>query len=110
MQNSDKKQNIKNYKKQFAERKKTVKIPSELTNNILEFARVNNLTINPFGLVYYAESYQMFKHCACDKDRITCPCGDLALSDITRSGRCLCGLYYKDIETFMKMQGWMDEK
>ena len=91
--------------------KKTKKkaIPKKLVAGILEFARVHQFTINPFGLSYWIENYQTFHHCVCDKDRPLCPCPE-APEEVSQKGRCLCKLYWKDLATFMKEQGWEVEK
>lgn len=75
---------------------------------ILKHTLDNKLTIHPFGLTYYAESVTKTGHCPCDPIRVECPC-DQAKSEIDEKGHCLCGLFWKDLNTFCKEKGWEDE-
>jgi len=80
--------------------------------DILEFAREFKLVVNPAkGMELQVEYFFRFGFCPCDptRQRAKCPC-DEALEDIKKTGHCLCKLFWRDLDTFMKIYEEDDEK
>jgi len=70
------------------------------TQEIVEFAIANKLTINPaIGYGYSAENFLLFGNCACAPERKHCPC-DQCLDDVKVKGWCKCHLFYRSLEVF----------
>jgi len=69
---------------------------------VLDFAIQHKCLINPTGYNYYLEGFNEFGHCVCDrtKTRVHCPCDEAPL-EIAEKGKCLCGLFWRDYETYM---------
>lgn len=84
---------------------KKKQMPKKLVYTMLAFARDNHFCLHPFGVEKYVDNYQTFGHCACDKSRPACPCPE-AIEEVKADGFCKCRFYWKDIDTFMKVQGW----
>ena len=84
-------------KKQIKASKKEL---NEKRREILDFARDNNLIINPsVGYNYYVDSYFMFLRCPCDESRHNCPCPE-SVKECKDGGWCKCRLYWRDYDTF----------
>jgi hypothetical protein len=69
---------------------------------VLDFAIAHKCVVNPTGYEYYLEGFNEFGHCVCDrnKTRVHCPCSE-AQQEIADKGKCLCGLFWRDYETYM---------
>lgn len=64
----------------------------ETRNNILEFAKANNLKFYPKkSLDEHLVRYISLNHCPCRRERPICPCPE-SLEDIKARGRCVCWL------------------
>lgn len=82
---------------------KKKKIPVDLEYSIIAFARDHNFTVHPLGLTRYAESYMEFSYCPCDPARKECPCAE-SIDEVNTVGHCKCRLYWKDLNTYIKIQ------
>ena len=75
---------------------------SALIRDILAFAREHNVVINPrVGYSYFVDGFRDNGHCPCRPDRLDCPCRE-SPEEILRNGHCACGLFYRDLATFLK--------
>ena len=80
--------------------KTSVKTFNKKRREIVDFARDNNLIINPgVGYDYYVESYFKFACCPCDTERKNCPCSE-AKDEVNEIGWCKCRLFWRDLNTF----------
>ncbi|MFH0712376.1 MAG: hypothetical protein V2A55_00740 [Candidatus Jorgensenbacteria bacterium] len=77
------------------------KITREQAIKTLRFAQENKLLINPAGMEYYLEGFARFQACPCDTKRPACPCSQ-ALEEIQKEGHCLCRLFWKDYQAYLK--------
>jgi len=68
---------------------------------IIRFAIEHCCIINPIGYGRFAESFNMFNACPCDKSRKACPCPQ-APTEIGQDGHCTCQLFWRDYETYWK--------
>ncbi len=71
---------------------------------IVSFAITNNFTISPaVGYLYTIKNLMDIGCCPCDTDRKHCPCSE-AYNEVTLMGKCKCGLFWSDLETFRKLE------
>ncbi len=76
------------------ERRKATKI-------IVAIAKINGMTIHPaIGYDYFVGNLLLLGHCACVPGREHCPCPE-SVYEVAEEGKCKCGLYWKDLETWM---------
>ena len=79
-----------------------MKTKREIVLDILNFAIVNSCIINPVnGYYYYLKNYIEGRCCPCDNERNNCPCKE-APSEISLNGKCKCGLFWKNLNIYMK--------
>jgi hypothetical protein len=92
-----------NFKIMAQTKDRKVNITRDQAIKIISFADKNRLVINPMGYEYYANAFNEFKHCPCDKNRPSCPC-DLALEETKKEGHCKCHLYWRDYNIYLKLK------
>jgi len=74
---------------------------SQIGNAMMRYAVQNKFAIHPkCGWEYFADSLMKLKACACAPERKYCPCPE-AKEEVVAKGRCKCGLYWKDYETYL---------
>ncbi len=80
----------------------------EIAEDIIRFARENNLKIHPGQepLKWAKLVLRKGERCPCVPERNPCPCG-FVLADIKELGQCRCGLFCNDahIELYNELQG-----
>lgn len=70
---------------------------------VIDFAISNKCVIHPLGMSYYIEGFNEFKHCVCDPKRSFCPCSE-APKEIAENGHCLCHLFWRSYEDYIKVK------
>lgn len=76
---------------------------------ILNFARINNCILTPLGYHINVYNYGHQIHCSYDEKRLVCPCAE-AVSEIKENGHCSGKLFWRDITTYLEINGWLSFK
>ena len=66
------------------------------------FAKKNEFIFNPhLGYDYFLKNYVKYGECSCAPERKFCPCPE-ALKEVNELGKCKCGLYWKDLDCWLR--------
>ena len=76
---------------------------SRLAASMVDFAIRNSFTINPrIGYSYFVDNVRLLGNCACAPERKRCPCPE-AKKEVRLEGTCKCGLFWRDLQTFLAL-------
>jgi ferredoxin-thioredoxin reductase catalytic subunit len=66
------------------------------------FAKKNSFIFNPaLGYDYFLKNYVKYGECSCATERKYCPCPEAA-KEVNKLGKCKCGLYWKDLDCWLR--------
>ncbi len=83
---------------------------TRLARVIVRLANSQHWIINPkLGYLHFVKNFMDLHCCACAPARKSCPCPE-ARSEVMETGKCKCGLFYRDLDAFLATEPTLNVK